>query len=316
MYSHTPILLDQIISALNLKEDSIAVDLTLGRAGHASEILKRIPHGHLYAFDQDIDAICQSRSRLEEIGTNFTLIHDNFTTLLDNLTFLNVKQVDAIIMDLGVSSPQLDAGERGFSYRYDSRLDMRMDQTRNFLTAEIVVNTYSLQRLSKIFKEYGESKFAYKIAKNIIKAREEKTIETTFELVEIIKKSLPAKELNKKGHPAKTIFQAIRIEVNDELNKLKTSLTQALQILANDGILAVLTFHSLEDRIVKNIFKDKTVKVVTRRTPMLMPSKDDGLEYELVNRKVIIADEEEIINNPRSTSAKLRIIKRKRGNEK
>lgn len=316
MYSHTPILLDQIISALNLKEDSIAVDLTLGRAGHASEILKRIPHGHLYAFDQDIDAISQSRSRLEEIGTNFTLIHDNFTTLLDNLTFLNVKQVDAIIMDLGVSSPQLDAGERGFSYRYDSRLDMRMDQTRNFLTAEIVVNTYSLQRLSKIFKEYGESKFAYKIAKNIIKAREEKTIETTFELVEIIKKSLPAKELNKKGHPAKTIFQAIRIEVNDELNKLKTSLTQALQILANDGILAVLTFHSLEDRIVKNIFKDKTVKVVTRRTPMLMPSKDDGLEYELVNRKVIIADEEEIINNPRSTSAKLRIIKRKRGNEK
>lgn len=311
--SHAPVLLDECIEGLNLKANSVAVDYTLGRAGHSSEILKRIPKGHLYAFDQDKEALVSSRERLEQISKNFTLIHANFVNAKDNLNYLGVKGVDAILIDLGVSSPQLDQAERGFSYRFDSVLDMRMDQENNHLTAEIVVNTYSLQELTRIFRDYAESKYAGKIAYNIVKSRELKPIRTTFELVDIIKKSLPAKELAKKGHPAKTIFQAIRIVVNDELNILEKSLTEALELLNVNGRLAVITFHSLEDRIVKSVFKKYTVESTSRRAPSRHPSEEVGPKFALVNRKVITASQYELENNPRSSSAKLRIIERKRG---
>lgn len=314
MSSHEPVLLKEVVSGLNLKEKSIVVDLTLGRGGHSSEMLKIIKKGHLYAFDQDKDAIEASRPVLASVGSNFTLVHANFVNLKDNLDYLGVTKVDAILLDLGVSSPQLDEGGRGFSYRYDAPLDMRMDQENNFLTAEIVVNTYSLQELTRIFRDYAESKFAGRIAYNIVKARADKPIRTTFELVEIIKKSLPAKELAKKGHPAKTLFQAIRIVVNNELGVLEKCLLQALDVLGNGGRLAVISFHSLEDRIVKNAFKLVTVENNAHRMPSKHPSQNDGPSYELVNRKVIVATEEENTRNPRATSAKLRIIERKRGN--
>jgi len=311
--SHEPVLLNEVLEGLNLKENSIVVDMTLGRGGHSSEILKHIPKGHLYTFDQDSVALVESRPRLEKIATNFTLIHSNFVNLKDNLEYLNVTSVDAMLLDLGVSSPQFDEAGRGFSYRYDALLDMRMDQERNHLTAEIVVNTYSLQELTKIFREYAESKFAGRIAYNIVKTREVKPIRTTFELVEVIKKSLPAKELSKKGHPAKTIFQALRIVVNNELEVLENCLGQALELLAVNGRIAVISFHSLEDRIVKIIFKNVTSNDNGRRSPLRHPSEEVGPSYQLVNRKVIIASEQENMSNPRASSAKLRIIERKRG---
>jgi len=310
---HEPVLLGEVLEGLNLKKNSIVVDLTLGRAGHSSEILKRIPNGHLYAFDQDIAAIESSKATLEQIGTNFTLIHANFVNLKDNLEYLKVDKVDAMLLDLGVSSPQFDQAGRGFSYRYDAVLDMRMDQDHNHLTAEIVINTYSIQELSRIFREYAENKFAGRIAYNIVKAREVKPIRTTFELVDIIKKSLPAKELAKKGHPAKTIFQALRIVVNNELEVLEKCLVQALDLLSVNGRIAVISFHSLEDRIVKIIFKNITTDNSGRRGPLRHPSEELGPSFQLVNRKIIIASEEENIRNPRATSAKLRIIERKRG---
>ncbi len=313
MSSHAPVLLNEVIEGLNLSSKSIALDYTLGRGGHSAEILKIIQNGHLYAFDQDIEAIEQSKTRLSEIGANFTIIHTNFINAKDNLEYLNVTGVDAILIDLGVSSPQFDEGSRGFSYRFDSNLDMRMDQDHNHLTAEIVVNTYSLQALTKIFRDYAESKFAGKIAYNIIKAREVQPIRTTFQLVDIIKKSLPARELSKKGHPAKTIFQALRIVVNNELNILENSLKDALDLLNINGRLAVITFHSLEDRIVKQIFKAATIESTSRRAPLRHPSEEVGPEFALVNRKVITASLEELAQNPRASSAKLRIIERKRG---
>lgn len=313
MNSHAPVMLEEVIEGLNLHTNSIAVDYTLGRAGHSSKILTIIKQGHLYAFDQDKEALVSSKERLDQIGKNFTLIHANFVNAKDNLNYIGVKGVDAILIDLGVSSPQLDQAERGFSYRFDSVLDMRMDQDNNHLTAEIVVNTYSLQELTKIFRDYAESKFAGKIAYNIVKHREVKPIRTTFELVDIIKKSLPAKELAKKGHPAKTIFQALRIVVNNELGILEKSLTEALELLNVSGRLAVITFHSLEDRIVKQVFKNYTTESTSRRTPTRHPSEEVGPEFALVNRKVITASQFELDNNPRSSSAKLRIIERKRG---
>lgn len=312
MNEHAPVLLEEVLSGLNLKKDSIIVDMTLGRAGHSSEILRRIPNGHLYAFDQDSVAIESSRVVLNKIATNFTLIHANFVTLKDNLEYLHVSSVDGMLLDLGVSSPQFDQAGRGFSYRFDAPLDMRMDQENNHLTAEIVVNTYSLQELTRIFRDYAESKFAGRIAFNITKAREVKPIRTTFELVEIIKKSLPAKELSKKGHPAKTIFQALRIVVNNELEVLEKCLVQALDLLAVNGRIAVISFHSLEDRIVKIIFKNVTTETNVHG-PLRHPSEELGPEFALVNRKVIVASEEENERNPRATSAKLRIIERKRG---
>ena len=308
MGKHIPVLLNETIAGLNIKPDGIYIDLTLGRGGHSGEILKKLQKGHLYGVDQDEVAIEESRRYLETISNNFTLIRKNFSFLDEIMKDNNIEYADGILMDLGVSSPQFDEGDRGFSYREDARLDMRMDQ-RNPLTAYDIVNSYSLDEIFKILRDYGEEKFAYSIAKNIVKARENKPIETTFQLVEIIKKSKPMKELAKAGHPAKQSFQALRIAVNDELNVLQIALNKALKALRpNGGRLAVITFHSLEDRIVKNVFKDVAVSEGNRYD---IPALVEEKEYQLVTRKPIVASEQELENNHRSISAKLRIIERK-----
>lgn len=308
MGKHIPVLLNETIEGLNIKPDGIYLDLTLGRGGHSGEILKRLTSGHLYGVDQDQEAINESEKYLKTISSNFTLVHSNFSYIDEILENLNIKYVDGVLMDLGVSSPQFDEGYRGFSYREDAPLDMRMDQ-RNDLTAYKIVNTYTLNEIFKIIRDYGEDKYAYSIAKNIVKYRENKPIETTFELVEIIKRSKPEKELRKVGHPAKQVFQALRIAVNDELNVLTDTLGKVLKHLRpGGGRLAVITFHSLEDRITKNCFKEASIEEGNRYD---IPIKGEEKEYRLINRKPIIASEDELKENHRSASAKLRIIERK-----
>ncbi len=308
MGKHIPVLLNETIEGLNIKPDGIYLDLTLGRGGHSGEILKRLTNGHLYGVDQDQEAINESEKYLKTISNNFTLVHSNFSYIDEILENLNIKYVDGVLMDLGVSSPQFDEGYRGFSYREDAPLDMRMDQ-RNDLTAYKIVNTYTLDEIFKIIRDYGEDKFAYSIAKNIVKYRENKPIETTFELVEIIKRSKPEKELRKAGHPAKQVFQALRIAVNDELNVLTDTLGKVLKHLRpGGGRLAVITFHSLEDRITKNCFKEASIEEGNRYD---IPIKGEEKEYRLINRKPITASEDELKENHRSVSAKLRIIERK-----
>ena len=307
MEEHIPVLLNEVIDGLNIKPDGIYVDLTVGRGGHSSKILAKLKTGRLIAVDQDEEAIIASTARLKGVSDNFVIVRSNFSDLENILKDQGVSQVDGILMDLGVSSPQFDKGERGFSYKEDARLDMRMDQ-RQDLTAYQIVNTYSLQDLIKILQEYGEEKYAFSIAKNIIKAREIAPIETTTQLVEIIKKSKPMKELKKVGHPAKQVFQALRIAVNDELNVLNKTLKVALDHLKPGGRLAVITFHSGEDRIVKNIFKEAAVDIGNRIDG---PNTVKEKEFDLINRKPITASDDEIERNHRSASAKLRIIARK-----
>ena len=307
MDEHIPVLLNEVIAGLNIKPNGTYVDLTVGRGGHSSEILSRIPNGRLICVDQDEEAIVASTARLNKISANFTVVRANFSSLESILKQQGIDQVDGILMDLGVSSPQFDKGERGFSYNSDARLDMRMDQ-RQDLTAYQIVNTYSLQDLTKILQEYGEEKYSYSIAKNIIKFREVSPIETTTQLVEIIKKSKPMKELKKVGHPAKQVFQALRIAVNDELNVLTKTLKVALAHLAPGGRLAVITFHSGEDRIVKNIFKEAAVDIGNRIDG---PNVTKEKEFDLINHKPITASEDELERNHRSASAKLRIIAKK-----
>ena len=307
MDEHIPVLLNEVITGLNIKSSGTYVDLTVGRGGHSSEILARLKEGHLICVDQDEEAIVASQARLSKISNNFEIVRSNFSHLEEILKDKNIDEVDGILMDLGVSSPQFDKGERGFSYKEDARLDMRMDQ-RQDLTAYNIINTYSLEDLTKIFQIYGEEKYSFSIAKNIIKARESAPIETTFQLVDIIKRSKPMKELKKVGHPAKQVFQALRIAVNDELNVLEKALKAALKHLKPGGRLAVITFHSGEDRIVKSIFKDAAISVGNRFDgPMLEQEKD----YILINHKPITASEKELEFNRRSASAKLRIIARK-----
>ena len=307
MAEHIPVLLNETIQGLNINPSGTYVDLTVGRGGHSSEILTRLKDGRLICVDQDEEAIVASTARLSKISNKFEMVRANFSELDTILANLGIQEVDGILMDLGVSSPQFDKGERGFSYKEDARLDMRMDQ-RQDLTAYQIINTYALEDLTKIFQIYGEEKYSYSIAKNIIKAREAKPIETTLELVEIIKRSKPMKELKKVGHPAKQVFQALRIAVNDELNVLEKALTTALKHLNPGGRLAVITFHSGEDRIVKNYFKEAAVSEGNRIDgPMLEKEK----EFDLINRKPIVASESELEMNHRSASAKLRIIARK-----
>lgn len=304
---HISVLLKESIDGLNLKEDSIVVDCTLGYGGHSSEILRRIKKGHLYAFDQDEEAIAFASGRLSEVGNNFTIIHSNFSNLKEELAKRNIEKVDAILFDLGVSSPQLDEAERGFSYHQDAKLDMRMDQSQS-LSAYDVVNTLEEKELADIFFRYGEEKFARSIAKNIVKKRMEHPIETTLELAEIIKNSVPEK-VRKASHPARKVFQAIRIYVNHELEVLEIALQDALNILNVDGRISVITFHSLEDKIVKAKFKE-----VTEMDPVLrgLPNvpKEKLPDFELVNKKAIAPTEEELTENPRARSSKLRVIKR------
>ncbi|HIS38874.1 MAG TPA: 16S rRNA (cytosine(1402)-N(4))-methyltransferase RsmH [Candidatus Onthousia faecavium] len=304
---HESVLLNEVIDALNLKEDSIVVDMTLGFAGHSSEILKRIKKGRLIAFDQDEEALKYSREKLKKIGNNFDIIDSNFVYLKENLEKLNISGVDAILYDLGVSSPQLDEDYRGFSYHQDAPLDMRMDQD-NPLTAGIIVNTYSYQDLKKIFKDYGESKFASNIALSIVKYRETKEIKTTLELVDIIKSAVPYKEKIKK-HPAKQIFQALRIEVNKELEVLEKSLDDALSLLNVGGRIAVITFQSLEDKIVKNKFRCVSeIDQISRGLPNV--PKDKLPDFKLITKKGIKPSQKELEQNRRAHSATLRVIEK------
>lgn len=307
MGKHIPVLLNEVISGLNIKENGIYFDLTLGRGGHSKEILKKLKSGHLYGVDQDLEAIKESKENLKDYSNNLTIIHSNFSHLEEIMNQYHIEYIDGILMDLGVSSPQFDESDRGFSYRNDAPLDMRMNQ-ENPLSAKEVVNTYSLNELTRIFRDYGEEKFAYQIAKNIVKDRAIAPIETTYQLVDIIKKSKPMRELAKAGHPAKQTFQALRIEVNKELDVLEIAIKQAIKALRPlGGRLAIITFQSLEDRIVKNAFKEASVVVGNRLDGYMQEEK----EYRLVNNKPIIAGEEELNDNPRAHSAKLRILERK-----
>ena len=304
---HISVLLTESISSLNLKENSIIVDATLGYGGHSSNILDRINKGYLFAFDQDSEAIRHSTERLSRIGTNFTIIKSNFVHMQEKLAELDVYKVDGVLFDLGVSSPQLDDKERGFSFHNDAKLDMRMDQSQK-LSAYEVVNNYSKKDLAIIFEKYGEAKFANNIAKKIVEYRENKPIESTLELVEIIKSAVPMKfRLDK--HPARQIFQAIRIEVNHELDVIEPALEQALNLLNVGGRCAVITFHSLEDKIVKKYFKEKC-EVDSKVKGMPNIPEEYLPDFRLVVNKAIVPGDEEIANNPRARSSKLRVIER------
>lgn len=310
MEEHVPVLLDEAIAALDIKPSGIYVDLTLGRAGHASKILARLNRkGCLIGIDQDYQAIVNSKITLSKIGSNFETVHENFRNFKEVLYRLNIQKVDGVLMDLGVSSPQFDDSERGFSYRSNARLDMRMDD-RSSLTAYEIVNTYSVTELTRIFRDYGEDKYAYQIARKIVEARLNAPVETTQQLVDLIKSAKPMKELAKKGHPAKQIFQALRIEVNDELGALEITVRDALKLLNVGGRLVIISFQSLEDRLVKDIFREATVVEGTRRNVFSLPKEEDQPKFRLVNRKIIVPSSKELARNPRSHSAKLRAIER------
>lgn len=294
---HISVLLEESINYLNLKKDSIIVDCTLGYGGHSSKILEKIKEGYLYAFDQDEEAIKEAEKKLKKIGYNYKIINKNFV----NIEEIKEK-VDGILFDLGVSSPQLDEDYRGFSFHKDAKLDMRMNQNQE-LNAHTVVNDYPLDKLIEIFKKYGEEKYSVSIAKAIIKNR---PINTTLELAEIIKESVP-ESYRRKSHPARKIFQAIRIEVNDELNVFEKALKSALKLLKPNGRICVITFHSLEDRICKEIFKEvSSVKKELQKLPVI--PEEYKPNYKIIAN--IKPKDEEINNNKRSRSARLRVIER------
>ena len=309
-FHHVTVMLHETIDMLDVKPDGVYVDATLGGAGHSEYLLSKLSDkGHLYAFDQDQNAIDNAQKRLAsyiEKGM-VTFIKDNFRHLKDRLHDLGVTEIDGICYDLGVSSPQLDQRERGFSYKKDAPLDMRMNQEAS-LTAYEVVNRYDYHDLVRIFFKYGEDKFSKQIARKIEQAREQKPIETTTELAELIKSAKPAKELKKKGHPAKQIFQAIRIEVNDELGAADESIQQAMDMLALDGRISVITFHSLEDRLTKQLFKEASTVEVPKGLPFI--PDDLKPKMELVSRKPILPSKEELEANNRSHSAKLRVARK------
>lgn len=310
MFNHVTVLLNEAEEGLNVKSDGIYVDCTLGGAGHSSLILKQLTTGHLYCFDQDENAIQAARQRLETIGNQFTIIQSNFKNIKAELNQRGVEHVDGILFDLGVSSPQFDNAERGFSYNYDARLDMRMDQSSS-LDAHEIVNHYSYEQLVEILYKYADEKFAKQIARRIEKEREIQPIDTTFQLVEIVKSAIPAYARRKGGHPAKRTFQALRIAVNDELNVFDIALKDALDLLNINGRIAVITFHSLEDKICKYTFNEVSK---LKDVPKGLPVIPEGMQpkFKLINKKPIIATEEELNENHRSHSAKLRVIERVR----
>ena len=308
-FSHIPVLFNEVIENLNIKEDGIYFDGTLGGGGHSEGILKRLgPTGRLIATDQDRDAIESTRERLKEYSDRLTIVKSNFVNIDTVLKDIGVDKVNGILLDLGVSSYQFDNAERGFSYRNDAPLDMRMDRDTG-VTAADIVNDYSEEELTRIIREYGEDPFAGRIARNIVSAREKGRIETTFQLNEIIKDALPAKVKNKKGHPAKQTYQAIRIELNHELEVLSEALDKMINLLLPGGRLCIITFHSLEDRMVKNKFK-------TAMNPCICPPdfpvcvcgrKSKG---KIITRKPIVAEDGELQENSRAKSAKLRVFER------
>ncbi len=303
---HYSVLLNESIEGLNIKPDGVYVDCTLGYGGHSSEILKRIPQGNLYSFDQDEEAIKYSTDRLSKIGSNFKIIYSNFSNLKEKLEEVGVNKVDGIVFDLGFSSPQVDDESRGFSFMKDAPLDMRMDLNSEF-SAQNVVNEYSEDKLRLIFFKYGEEKFSGSIAKNIVKQR---PINTTMELVKVIEGSVPYKYF-REHHPERKIFQAIRIEVNHELDVLESVLPDAVDLLNTNGRISVITFHSLEDRIVKQTFKklSEISEIFSGLRESDIPDEYKP-KIKLVNRKPILPSEEELRENRRSASAKLRVIER------
>ena len=313
MFEHKSVLLNEAIESLNIKEDGIYVDCTLGGGGHSKEILKRLTTGHLYSFDQDDHAIAAETSRLQEISDHFTIINSNFVNIKTRLYEHGVKQVDGVLYDLGVSSPQFDEESRGFSYRFDGPLDMRMNQHQS-LSAYDVVNSYSYNDLVRILYKYGDEKFAKSIARHIEQERMKKPIQTTFELVEIVKQAIPARARRTGGHPAKRTFQAIRIEVNDELNVFEKSLNDALSMLKVGGRVSVITFQSLEDKIAKYTFNEITSMPEIPKNIAVIP---DNMQprFKKVTRKPITASEAELEENYRSHSAKLRVVERVREDE-
>ena len=303
---HIPVLLNESMDALDIKSDGIYVDATFGYGGHSQVILSQLKQGKLIVFDQDLDAIATAKA-LAQQHPNMIVVHDNYANIKNRLTELNIDKVDGVLADCGVSSMQFDQGERGFSYRFDAPLDMRMNQ-RQSLNAAIVVNTYSEEQLLRILYDYGQERYAKGIVKAIVKARAQKPIHTTFELVNLIKAGYPKKVLSKPGHPAKQTFQALRIEVNDELKSLKQLIDAGLPLLKPQGVMAIISFHSLEDKIVKDSFNAVSKPP---KTDKRLPMQPIELHYELVHRKVVIASDIEIEANPRSKSAKLRAIRRR-----
>ncbi|MDD4187826.1 MAG: 16S rRNA (cytosine(1402)-N(4))-methyltransferase RsmH [Bacilli bacterium] len=304
---HYSVLKKETIDGLNINPDGIYVDATLGYGGHSEEILKRLRRGFLFAFDQDEDAICFGQKRLSKVSNNFKIIYANFSKLKEALATEGITKVDGIIFDLGLSSPQIDNKTRGFTFMNDAPLDMRMDK-QNTLTAEDIVNNYSEEDLTRIFYAYGEERFSKSIAKNIIKERKTKPITRTVELVNIIKYSVPLKYFLK-NHPERQIFQAIRIEVNNELKVLEKALASALDLLNPKGRICVISFHSLEDRIAKKIFKKNSeINSLVKGLPVI--PEEYKPKIKLIVNKPVVATEAEIKENSRSKSAKLRIIER------
>lgn len=310
-FKHETVLLHETIDGLDIKPDGVYVDCTLGGAGHAQYLLDQLgPQGHLYAFDQDMTAINNAKIKLADYVEKgqITFIHQNFRHLKQALEELGIDQVDGIYYDLGVSSPQLDVAERGFSYGQEARLDMRMNQEQA-LSAYEVVNDWPYEDLVHILYRYGEEKFAKRIARAIEERRAQRPIETTTELAEIVKMAIPAATRRTGGHPAKRSFQAIRIAVNDELGAVEDSLEQALTLLKPEGRISVITFHSLEDRLVKQLFKEVSQGPEVPRGLPVLPGQIQA-PFALVNRKPIVASPEELEANNRSRSAKLRILRK------
>ena len=307
-FKHVSVLLNECLDALDIKEDGIYVDCTLGGAGHSLEILKRLsPKGRLIGIDQDVDALKAAKEKIKDYN-NVTYVHDNFHNIEAILDKLGIDKVDGILMDLGVSSYQLDSTERGFSYMRDATLDMRMDRSQS-LSAFEVVNNYSEQELGDILRNYGEEKFSKRIANFIVDRRAEKSIDTTLQLVNVIDAAIPAKYKRDGGHPAKRTFQGIRIEVNGELRILNSAIENGVHKLNEGGRMAVITFHSLEDRIVKNAFKElQDPCKCPKELPMCVCGKTPIIK--LISRKPIRATEEELEVNARSRSAKLRVVKK------
>ncbi|AIF66278.1 16S rRNA (cytosine(1402)-N(4))-methyltransferase RsmH [Terribacillus saccharophilus] len=309
MFEHYSVLNRETIEGLAVKPEGTYVDCTLGGGGHSEVILKQLSDkGKLYAFDQDKQAIEATAARLAEYGDRIEYIQANFRDLKSELEERGVTEVDGVVFDLGVSSPQLDQAERGFSYQHDAPLDMRMNQ-HQALSAYEVVNTWSYEQLVRIFFQYGEENFSKQVARKIEKRREMKPIETTFELVEVIKEAIPAPARRKGGHPAKRIFQAIRIAVNDELQAFRDALQQTAEIVAVGGRVSVITFHSLEDRMCKQAFKSWSTPLPVPRNIPILP-EDSKAPFALITRKPILASEEELEDNRRSRSAKLRVAEK------
>lgn len=308
-FAHVPVMLGECLDGLKIKADGVYVDGTVGGGGHSSEIVKRLSDkGRLICFDKDEDALKASGARLADFKDRVTFVHDDYKNMPERLDTMGVGKVDGILLDLGVSSYQLDNAERGFSYMKDAPLDMRMDRSQR-VSAYEVVNTYGEDEIAKILFDYGEEKLARAIARKIVNRRSEKPIKTTLELAKIVEDTYPAKTRWKYGHPAKRTFQAIRIEVNDELSSLGEAITAMARRLENGGRMAVITFHSLEDRIVKTAFKELSLACTCPPDfPVCVCGKVQ--EVELVNKKPIVASEKELDENPRSQSAKLRIVEK------